>query len=177
MKKRKWLLPSLLVLALLAGLLWFTRPMTLETLFPGFDPGDVSQIDGTYSLISISDGSPFIKTWTVTDLSLDREVQDLFQDLCDAQFRRDLPDQFYAAFSRTLSPRSSAFSDTTLRLYFYGGGDILSLDLSLGWLSFTYYPADYPSRPEQAWFCSIEGHEELMEELRAYIEAHGEYSE
>lgn len=154
--------------------LWFARPMTLGSMFSDFDPTGVSQMGGYYSRHLITDGHVGFDTWKLESTSLDEEGRALLQTLNEAKFRRDIPDNLYMLFHNSWSSKRNAASDYSLIMSFYGGGgDMLHLDLNIGWLSFTHYPAGYPNRPKQTWYCSLAGHEELLDSLCVYFKTHG----
>lgn len=159
---------------LVAFALWFTRPMTLGTMFSGFDPTGVSKMNGWYIHIWVDIGDVGSEAWRLEDgTSLDEESRALLQALSEAKFRRDVPDNLYMLFNDQWPAKHDVTSNDWLRISFYAGGDMLDLDLNLGRLSFTYYSAEYPNRPEQKWYCSLAGHEELFDSLCAYIKVHG----
>lgn len=85
MKKHlKWLIP---VLVLVAGYLFFTRPMTLEQLCPQFPWAQVTHVSGLEHLNDITAPAPTISSAAV---SLDDSEARAIYDRClTAKFRRD----------------------------------------------------------------------------------------
>ncbi len=171
MKKRiKWIV--LAIVAVLAGAwLWFSRPLSLEAMFPGFQVSEVTKINGgyvlRYRLVDPNEkgDAPLNTAGSGTAAPADPEAAALLEQLAAAKFSRSPLGTLIDRLQPTGTWRHSDGDISILADFPAPDWDrCLYLDLLGDELSLSYGGTRFR--------CSTKGHEDLLEALRVLIETH-----
>lgn len=165
----KWVLGGLLVLSVCWG--WFSRPMGLEEMFPGFSCGRVNSLSGYYILQGISNGVTYQTVGRLDPVAPDEEGAALLEELAAARFSRSLWGTLRARSSHSRAKDVTRPLDFILTMDFSAdSGGFLEIEVNYDQLTVSYYPQEDWTLGGSRWVCSTRGQTARMDGLLAYLE-------